>query len=149
MVVEEEIAATAVAAGEWVDAAEDEAVAVRLRWDEARRYAFSRERSPKRYPVCDTVFMGAWGIFLLAFSPRGPPKRFGKLRYQCCELLFHAVLDTVRAQLLASKAADNAGSTSHDARLRSGCRTQSSGGIREIREQIVGPSLYLATSNLP
>jgi len=52
----EEIAAIAAVVGAWVDVVEDEAVAARPRWDEARRCAFSRERSSKRYPVCDTVF---------------------------------------------------------------------------------------------
>ena len=61
----EAIAATAAVGveGEWAVAVEDEAVVAkrhRRGMSEALCF-FSRERSSKRYPVCDTVFIGSMG----------------------------------------------------------------------------------------
>jgi hypothetical protein len=79
---EAEIAATAavgVVGEEWADAVGDEAVVVRRprRRDEseALRLFLHENDSPKRYPVCDTVFI--WeGCFFLCFS-------MGRV-YLCC-----------------------------------------------------------------
>jgi hypothetical protein len=78
----EEIAATAVVGvveEEWADAVEDEAVAAarlhRRRDERAKAFVlFSRERSFKRYPVCDTVFYGSiWDTTsFCAFTVRDP-----------------------------------------------------------------------------
>ena len=105
MAAEAEIAATAavgVVGEEWADAVEDEAVVVRRprRCDESEALGlFLHENdSPKRYPVCDTVFiwehMGGLLLFVLIHGTGLPLLFHCKRRlYRCCELVL-TVLDT-------------------------------------------------------